>query len=98
MAAAGVAGVSNSHGQRTRIPHGNTRAKLSDYIGQVFECKANNPSLLTQVRRKLARRARQTTVRDPKFKVLGTSSSELRTSDHAMKVPAASYGECSSST
>jgi hypothetical protein len=43
MAAAGVAGVRNSHSQRTRIHHGNTRAKLSNYIGQVFECKADNP-------------------------------------------------------
>ena len=28
-------------GQRTRIPHGNMRAKLPNYIGQVFECKAD---------------------------------------------------------
>src|SRR5262245_58675398 len=28
-------------GQRTQIPHGNMRAKLLNYIGQVFECKAD---------------------------------------------------------
>jgi hypothetical protein len=30
-------------GQRKRIPHGNMRAKLPNYIGQVFECKADRP-------------------------------------------------------
>ena len=30
-------------GQRTRISHGNMRAKLLNYIGQVFECKADSP-------------------------------------------------------
>jgi len=43
MAAAKVAGVNGSHGQRTHVPPGNMRAKLPDYIGQVFECKADNP-------------------------------------------------------
>ena len=38
-----VAGMSGSCGQRTRDSHGNMRAKLSDYIGQVFECKADSP-------------------------------------------------------
>ena len=33
--------VGGPDGQRTRIPHGNRRAKLQDYIGQVFECKAD---------------------------------------------------------
>ena len=30
-------------GQRKRIPHGNMCAKLPNYIGQVFECKADRP-------------------------------------------------------
>jgi len=29
--------------RRERVPHGNTCAKLLDYIGQVFECKADCP-------------------------------------------------------
>jgi hypothetical protein len=33
--------VGGPGGQRTRIPHGNGRAKPQDYIGQVFECKAD---------------------------------------------------------
>ena len=43
MAAEEVADVNGPGGQRTRIPHGNMRAKLPNYIGQVFECKADNP-------------------------------------------------------
>jgi hypothetical protein len=36
-------GARGSRSQRTRVSHGNMRAKLPDYIGQVFECKADNP-------------------------------------------------------
>ena len=42
---AGVTGVRDSRSQRTRVPLGHLRAKLPDYIGQVFECKADNPEL-----------------------------------------------------
>jgi hypothetical protein len=42
MAAAEVADVSGRPAQRKRVIHGNMRAKLSDYIGQVFECKADS--------------------------------------------------------
>ena len=49
MAAAKVAGVGDSHRARTRIPRGNMRAKLLDYIGQVFECKAEGPHYLRRV-------------------------------------------------
>jgi hypothetical protein len=42
MATKEAAGVRGPGGQRTRIPHGNMRAKLLDYIGQVFECKADD--------------------------------------------------------
>ena len=45
--AAGVAGVSDSCSHCTHVPHGHLRAKLPDYIGQVFECKADNPELFT---------------------------------------------------
>jgi len=34
--------VGGPGGQRTQIPHGNMRAKPLDYIGQVFECKADS--------------------------------------------------------
>ena len=40
MAAAKVAGVGSSHRPRTHIDRGNMRAKFMNYIGQVFECKA----------------------------------------------------------
>lgn len=36
----GAADVGALGGQRERIPHRNLRAKLPNYIGQVFECKA----------------------------------------------------------
>ena len=49
MAAVKVAGVGGSHRPRTRIPHGNMCAKLSDYIGQVFECKAEGAHYLRRV-------------------------------------------------
>ena len=42
MATKKAAGVRGPGGQRTRIPHGKMRAKLLDYIGQVFECKADD--------------------------------------------------------
>ena len=38
-----VADVRGPGGQRKRIPHGNMRAKLLNYIGQIFECKADSP-------------------------------------------------------
>ena len=38
-----VPGVRGSCGLRTRDSHGNMCAKLPDYIGQVFECKADSP-------------------------------------------------------
>ena len=42
MATKKAADVRGPGGQRTRIPHGNMRAKLLNYIGQVFECKADD--------------------------------------------------------
>ena len=41
MAAEEVADMRGPGGRRTRIPHGNMRAKLPNYIGQVIECKAD---------------------------------------------------------
>ena len=43
MAAEEVVDSRDLRAQRKRIPHGNTRAKPLDYIGQVFECKADRP-------------------------------------------------------
>ena len=43
MAAEEVADVRDRRAQRTGVTYGNMRAKLSDYIGQVFECKADSP-------------------------------------------------------
>ena len=43
MAVEKVADVRGPGGQRKRIPHGNTRAKLLNYIEQIFECKADRP-------------------------------------------------------
>jgi hypothetical protein len=43
MAAEEVADVRGLRAQRKRVIPGNMRAKLSDYIGQVFECKADSP-------------------------------------------------------
>ena len=43
MTAEEVADVRDRHVQRTGVTYGNMRAKLSDYIGQVFECKADSP-------------------------------------------------------
>lgn len=43
MAAEEVADVRGLRAQRKRVIPGNMRAKLLDYIGQVFECKADNP-------------------------------------------------------
>jgi hypothetical protein len=42
MAAEEVAGVRGQRAQRKCVIHGNMRAKLSDYIAQVFECKADS--------------------------------------------------------
>jgi hypothetical protein len=43
MPAEEVADVRDRRAQRTGVPYGNMRAKLPDYIGQVFECKADSP-------------------------------------------------------
>ena len=43
MAAEEVAHVRDRRVQRTGVTYGNMRAKLSDYIGQLFECKADSP-------------------------------------------------------
>jgi hypothetical protein len=43
MAAEEVADLRGTGGQRKRIPRGNMRANRLDYIGQVFECKADSP-------------------------------------------------------
>ena len=43
MPAEEVADVRDRRVQRTGVTYGNMRAKLSDYIGQVFECKADSP-------------------------------------------------------
>jgi len=43
MAAEEVADVRDRRAQRTGVTSGNMRAQLSDYIGQVFECKAESP-------------------------------------------------------
>ena len=42
MAAEETAGVRGQRAQRKCVIHGNIRAKLSNYIGQVFECKADS--------------------------------------------------------
>jgi hypothetical protein len=43
MAAEEVAGVRGQRAQRKCVINGNIRAKLSNYIEQVFECKADSP-------------------------------------------------------
>ena len=43
MAVGEAADVGDPGDQRKRIPHGSMRAKLLNYIGQVFECKADSP-------------------------------------------------------
>lgn len=43
MATEKVADARNRRAQRAGVTYGNMRAKLSDYIGQVFECKADRP-------------------------------------------------------
>ncbi len=64
MAAEKVPDVRDLGGQRKHIPHGNMRVKLLDYIGQVFECKADNQDYSRRVHVKrrggarLVRRAR----------------------------------------
>ena len=56
-------------GQRKRISHGNMRAKLLNYIGQVFECKADIPH---SSRRVLANWWGERVRRDTEFEVLGS--------------------------
>jgi len=46
-AAAEIADVKSPGGQRT-LSHSGMHAKLLNYIGQVFECKADNPHLFSQ--------------------------------------------------
>jgi hypothetical protein len=41
MAAEEVLTMRGPGGQRTHSSHGNLRAKLPNYMGQVFECKAD---------------------------------------------------------
>ena len=45
-----VADMRGPGGQRKRIPHGNMAAKLPNYIGQIFECKADSPHYSTSPR------------------------------------------------
>ena len=55
LASEKVVDVRGPGGTRNRIPHGNIRAKLLNYIGQVFECKAGSPHYsFAQIRLKLA--------------------------------------------
>ncbi len=59
MAAEEVPDVRDLGGQRKHIPHGNMRVKLLDYIGQVFECKADNQDYSHRVLVKLRGGAHQ---------------------------------------
>ena len=59
MAAEEVADVSDRRAQRTGVTYGNMRPKLSDYIGQVFECKADSPHYSRRVLVKWRGGARQ---------------------------------------
>jgi hypothetical protein len=43
MVAEKVADVRDRRAQRIGVTDGNMHAKLSNYIGQVFECKADSP-------------------------------------------------------
>ncbi len=70
MAAEEVADVRDRRVQRTGITYGNMRAKLSDYIGQVFECKAESPYFI-RAGASHTGRAKLVT-RDPEFEVLGS--------------------------
>lgn len=75
MATADIAGMRDSRGQHTGVPRGNIRAKLLDYIEQVFECKADTLELFAWVLCTLEGKAQQTTIRSSEFFL------ELRTSD-----------------
>ena len=57
MTAEEVADVRDRRVQRTGVTYGNMRAKLSDYIGQVFECKADSPHYSRKVVRARGRSA-----------------------------------------
>src|ERR1700704_4173081 len=67
MAAEEVPDLRGPGGKRKRIPHGNMRVKLLDYIGQVFECKADSSHysrrVLAHLHRYLARDPRRETRR-----------------------------------
>ncbi|MDZ4853420.1 MAG: hypothetical protein SGJ26_00915 [Nitrospirota bacterium] len=73
MATADIAGMRDSRGQHTGVPRGNIRAKLLDYIEQVFECKADTLELFAWVLCTLAGKAQQTTIRSSEF-FFGTSN------------------------
>jgi len=63
MAAEEVPDLRGPGGKRKHIPHGNMRVKLLNYIGQVFECKADSSHYYS--RRVLANRHRNL-ARDPR--------------------------------
>ena len=92
MVAEQVADVRGPGGQRKRIPHGNMCAKLLNYIGQIFECKADSPHYSIRAAASQAggverTRREERDSRDGqdgrRFEVRSSRFSELRTSDRA---------------
>jgi len=83
MVAEEVADVRDPRAERTDLTYGNMRVKLSDYIGQVFECKADRSHYWRTVVR--AREERDS--RDRQFggevEIQNSKFSEIRTSSLA---------------
>ena len=86
MVAEEVADVRDRRAERTGVPDGNMRAKLSDYIGQVFECKADRPHYWRTVVRAREERDSRDGRFGGKFEIRDSRFSEFRTQNFERRV------------
>ena len=86
MVAEEVADVRDRRAERTGVTDGNMRAKLSDYIGQVFECKADRPHYWRTVVRAREERDSRDGRFGGKFAIWDSRFSELRTQNFEHRV------------
>jgi hypothetical protein len=73
--------VRDRRAQRTGVTSGNMCAQLSDYIGQVFECKAESPYYSRRGTAHSYKWGASRAIRSSKFWIRSSENLELRTSN-----------------
>lgn len=86
MVAEEVADVRDRRAERTGVTYGNMRVKLSDYIEQVFECKADRPHYWRMVVRAREEHDSRDGRDGGKFEIRNSRFSEFRTQNFERRV------------